>query len=397
MESPITNLATDLPPPYAPPPGTLSAETRRTWHPPQYADLADGEALHRFLYQDGDLRTPRRWCSFGARVLVDWLTELAWARIAQVRAGTAAPRLRILDFGTGTGFQAIELLKAWHERGLLAELAELGVDFKLYLTDIPSVWFAKGFELLRGHDNISFFPIRDEVTGRFLPLSEVLDGERVDVVLASMVFHLIPVAALPSTIDSIAGALEPHGALLLSTPDLGPRRHGALLGHDPNRALRRAVLEMIGSERRAREILACLPGGAAELEADLAEARARLTPERATAARRAADRQILPEPTDVSLLKDQLARAFHGELVIAAAEMLIEDAVHAILIPANQRYLGEIEDPEARARISRRLMTDHVMPRITAGHAGTGTGYRLQWTLGRLTKSGGEIRLHARC
>jgi hypothetical protein len=29
------------------------AEPRKTWTPPAYADLGDGEALHRFLYRDG--------------------------------------------------------------------------------------------------------------------------------------------------------------------------------------------------------------------------------------------------------------------------------------------------------------------------------------------------------
>jgi SAM-dependent methyltransferase len=385
------------PPRYAPRPGTPSAKTHGTWSPPAYPDLADGEALHRFLYRGGDLRSPRPWCAFGADVLVQWLTDFARVRIAQIRVGAAAPRLRILDYGTGTGFQAIELLKAWDRLGLLAELAELGVDFQLYLTDLPSVWFAKGCELFRGHDHVSCFALRDEATQKFLALSDVLDGEQVDAVLASMVFHLIPVAALPSTFESIAGALAPHGIMLFSTPDLGPRRPGALLGHDPNRALRRAVLELLGSERRARELLGAPLDANAELAADLRDARARLTPEAAARAGRAADRQILPEPTDVGVLQELLVRSFHGELVVDASEMRIEDSVDGILIPANQRYLGEIEDPAARARVSRRLMTEHVLPPIARGPAGTGTGFRLQWTLGKLISGGGEIHLRSRC
>jgi SAM-dependent methyltransferase len=377
------------PPAYAPPPGTLQPETRRTWAPPPHTDLADGEALHRLLYHDGDLERPRRWCSFGAQVLNRWLTEFASARVAQILAGTAAPRLRILDYGTGTGFQAIELLKEWAATGLLRRLAELGVDFRLYLTDIPSVWVARGFELFRGHDNVSFFPIRDEATGRFLPLSEVLGGEQVDVVLASMVFHLIPVAALPATLAGIADALAPGGALLFNTPDLGPRRPRALLAHDANRALRGAVLTMLASEARTRELLAGLPGD--EIADDLARARAGWTPELAARARLAADRQILPAPNDLGALLRPMARWFHGEIVVDSAEMLGEDVVDAILVPANQRYLGDIEDPAARARVSRFLMTHHVLPPITRGPAGTGAGFNLQWTLGRLSRGGGEI------
>jgi SAM-dependent methyltransferase len=393
----MTDPALPLRLPRAPRAGAPSLPTRRTWSPPPSTDLADGEALHRFLYHDGDLRAPRSWCSFGAAVLTGWLTDFVRARIAQIRAGRSAPRLRILDYGTGTGFQAIELLKAWEEQGLLEQLAELGVDFGLYLTDLPSAWFAKGFELFRGHPQVSCFALRDEATGRFPPLSEVLSGERVDAVLASMVFHLIPVAALPSTLESIAGALAPDGAMLFSTPDLGPRRPGALLGHDPNRALRGAVLEMLASERRAREILSGIPGASTELELDLQRARARLTPEASARARRAADRQILPRPTDVSVLQDPLTRWFRGEIIVDASEMRIEDSVDGILIPANQRYLGEIEDPAARARISRWLMTSYVLPPIAHGPAGTGGGYRLQWTLGRLIKGGGEICLRSHC
>jgi hypothetical protein len=130
---------------------------------------------------------------------VTWLTDFVRGRIAQIRAGHAEPKLRILDDGTGTSFQAIALLKAWESMGILKELAELGVDWKLYLTDLPSVWFAKGVELFRGHPQVSCFAIRDEATQTFLKLRDVLGGERVDAVLASMVFHLIPVTALPGT------------------------------------------------------------------------------------------------------------------------------------------------------------------------------------------------------
>lgn len=368
-----------------------SAPARRTWCPPPDADLgnADGDALHRFLYQGGDLRAPRRWCSFGADALNVWLTDFVRARIASIRAGDAPPRLRILDYGTGTGFQAIELLKAWDRAGLLRELAALSVDFQLYLTDLPSPWFARGHALFRGHDNVSCFALRDETTQRFLPLAEVLAGERVDAVLASMVFHLIPVSALPATFERIADVLVDDGVLLFSTPDLGPRRPGALLGHDPNRALRAAVQSLLGGGRRAH----ALP---AEVERDLAAARSQLTPEAAERARRAADRQILPQPTDVAVLRELLARSFHGEIAVDRSEMQVADSVDGILIPANQRYLGEIADLAARARVSRWLMEHHVLPPVVRGPAGTGEGFHLQWTLGKLHRGRGEIRLHAR-
>jgi hypothetical protein len=87
--------------------------------------------------------------------------------------------------------------------------------------------------------------------------------------------------------------------------------------------LRGTVLELLGGEEQAPQRLANIFGPGPELwrlAQDLHEARTRLTPEAAARARRAADRQILPEPTDVRVLQDLLEPAFHGQVVVDTSE-----------------------------------------------------------------------------
>ena len=64
------------------------------------SEIADGEAYHRALYIDGDLGRPAGW----HRDSVDRLIQLA---IPHISEGST-----IVDYGSGTGGSAIELLKA---------------------------------------------------------------------------------------------------------------------------------------------------------------------------------------------------------------------------------------------------------------------------------------------
>jgi hypothetical protein len=135
------------------------------WQPDGSENLADGEALHRLLYHDGDLRRPKGWCANATAILVRKALIRIEECLDQVRAGLRTPEITIMDYGTGTGFAVIELLKACKDRGLLRQLDKCGVKFEINMLDIPSGWFAKGYELLKECRYVRFASIRSPANG----------------------------------------------------------------------------------------------------------------------------------------------------------------------------------------------------------------------------------------
>ncbi len=357
------------------------------WSPTGLEDMADGEALHRFLYVGGDPNEPRRWASGSTGVLVRLVLDALFERIEAVRRGEHEPSIRLVDYGTGTGFATIELIKAGRERGLFAALDSAGIDFQVHLMDLPSGWFAKGYELLAGQPFTHFHSLRDAASGRFLPLDQVLEPGSADVIVASMVFHLIPDKAMPELVRGLAAILRPDGEMIWNTPDTGPPSRGARLFHEPNRRVRQAALQCIDNELLLRDILGAVPDSMAQryagLEERLREVRETLTPERRAACEARANRQILPRATELPKLEAQLGAAFEGACFTKTFEMRMQDTIDAILIPSNQRCLAEIEDFDTRARLSELLMRFHVLPTIYAGPAATTYGFNLHWTFGR--------------
>jgi SAM-dependent methyltransferase len=331
------------------------ARRRDNWQPDTGVELEDGEALHRILFRDGDIRYPATWGSAATGFVVAGALAAIEARLAEAGDGAT---INILDYGAGTGTATIELLKACRYAGLEQQLAERGARLEVHLVDLPSPWYARGHELLRGCAWTRFHSLRG-ADGGFRPLTEVLNGVIVDVAMANMVFHLIPKRALERSLDGLADVLVPSGNLLWSAPDLGPASRGSVLLHDPNRAFRERWLELHGRE---------------------------LEPEALRAAQERADRRIQPRPlaTDVTAA---LAARFKGETRLASYEMLAEDVVRGLLVPSNQaEFLPEVPDRERREAAIRELMLGDVLPQMREGPAGTSLGLNLHWTLGSYTR-----------
>ena len=337
------------------------------WQPEPGLDLEDGRALHRLLFADGDVRFPRVWAAGPTGWVVGEAIAAIDPRIEGARDGEA---IRVMDYGAGTGTATIELLKALEERNVGPRLAERGAWIEVHLVDLPTGWFAQGHALLGGHPWVRFRSLSRE-GGGFRPLLEVMGGERVDVVLANMVFHLIPGSALSRAADELASVIRPGGLLAWSAPDLGPAGPCSVLLHDPNRAVRSRWLALLEDAATDSEVL----------RAAADTARAGLDPERMREAQQRADRRILPHPLAADV-EAALERGFDGRIETRTHEMTSEEIVDALSVPSNQaEFLPELADPELRAAVIRELMRD-VLSEMRAGPAGTSVGLNLHWVLG---------------
>lgn len=356
-------------------PGAAEVGDDGTWSPDPATDLEDGRALHRLLYVDGDVRHPRLWCSAPTGFVVAGALRAIEERLANARRGDI---IRVLDYGAGTGLATIELLKAYHERGIEERVERAGARVELHMVDLPSSWFAQGFELLHDCGLVRFHSLRAP-GGGFRPLKEVVGGRAMDAVMANMVFHLIPSRALERVAAELAGVTREGGSLYWNAPDLGPPGAYAVLFHDANRTVRRRWLELVSGERPLHA--AALPRTAEAV----ALVRASLDVSARAAAQARADRRILREANAADDVARILGASFGGDgrLHLPTYELLADDVLDTLCVPSNQsEYLPEIEDRDLREDVIRELLLEDVLPEIQRSPAGTAEGLNVQWALG---------------
>lgn len=334
-----------------------------TWVPEGVWDYDDGNALHALLYEGSDLRHPRSWCALPTRRMVTRAMEILTVRLERLPFGGT---MRICDYGTGTGLAAIELLKACRECGFDSRLQQHNASLELHLVDIPSPWFAQGHRLLGAHPWTRFHSLTKD--GGFRPLREVVGGQGMDLILSSMVFHLIRPGPFERVARELANALSPGGSVLWNAPDLAPADPSSVLFHDPNRMLRHrwkallsgAVIPMTDIERQATEDAA---------NAIVDDARA--------------NRRILAHPNRADAVASVLAKHLEGSWQTGRYEMTGRETLDAICVPSNHReFLPEISRDNLRLAFITELMTAQILPALHNGPAGTGLGHSIQWTWG---------------
>ena len=366
-----------VPDPGPPLPAQRSASPREdTWSPSAGGDLEDGRALHGLLYDGGDLRHPRLWCSAPTGWVVAQAMEVVETRLASAREGDV---VRVLDYGAGTGLASIELLKACRERGIEERLNDIGATFELHLVDRPSSWFAMGRELLGGCEWTRFHSLAGD-GGGFRPLAEVTGGRTMDAVMANMVFHLVPSGALDRAAAELASVTQPGGLLAWNSPDLGPPGDYAVLFHDPNRALRARWLDLLGTA----------PASGGPVAEAVTRARRGMDAAAMREAAARAERRVLPRANGADDVARALSARFRGESRSERPtyELLAEDVLDTLLVPSNQgEFLSDVEDRALREEVIRELMLREVLPGLMGGPAGTAVGLNVQWTVGAVRRA----------
>jgi len=351
------------------------APRQDTWTPEPGADLRDGEGLHRLLYEDGDLRYPRGWSAAPTSLMITQAMEELESLLADRQHGGV---LRVLDYGTGTGLAATELLKACRERGFEARLAAGGVTLEVHLVDIPGSWFAKGHEILSASSWTRFHSMIG-ADGRFRPLGEVTGGLKMDVILSSMVFHLIKPRAFTRVVEGLGELSRPGGRLLWSTPDVGPAGPFAVLFHDPNRALRAHWKALVAGDAEPRTAL----------QQDAVAVARRARDGAPLIADDRADKRILKDANTGDGLGEMLSARFRGTITTQALEIADRETLDTLLVPSNQgEYLPEIEVAEIREAVIEELLNGDVLPVLHASPAGTALGYNVHWTFGDFRRAG---------
>ncbi len=363
------------------------------WKPNGSEDLEDGNALHHLLYQRGDVSLPRRWCSYPTGLLVADLLGAIERRFAEIQNGACGTNvITVLDYGVGTGFATLELIRGLQEKGLLRQFRQARFEFRLAVCDFPSGWFAKAFELLQAFPFVSFHSLKDPGSGKVRLLNDLFPSGSIEIIFASMVFHLVPPDILPQLSDSFAAALKPRGLLLWNTPDTPPTLPHSAVIHTANRMLRKRLTRLLDGDLDRSSVLAKVP------EAEMAEfmevisgverLAGQLEPEIREGLRQRAEKQILPIPTDVQSIRLALDRNFSGKTWGKLTVISDEELLALALLPANQRNAGEIQSRDLREKLLTFLLKYDVLPEIHTGSAGAAGGMNLHWTFGKYVKQG---------
>ncbi len=321
------------------------------WEPSGLSDaeVEDGEAYHRALYHDGDTNRPVNW----HKNSVERLIEMA---IPHISDGAL-----VVDYGSGTGGSAIEMLKSLDERG---------VEVELILIDPLVSWFSKARELLDHRDDVHFeLSIQKDDSGRtsFRRLDEILGGRKAEVIISSSTLHLIPAKTIGDLALQFAGSLKEDGAFIWDSGDLESdlRPEVSALLHDPYRAVRELLRH---DDRRLAKL--------SQMSVDEKEGHERRLD------------QIFPSPMPVEVVVRALSEAgFSSEMNDKVIPFSREDAENFALVPrlaeiASPLQVGDDRDGAIRCALETALNS------ISDEGKGTEGEYRSYWVFGchRLNK-----------
>jgi len=307
------------------------------------AEIADGESYHRALYLDGDVEQPASW----HRDSINHLLELVMPHIQQ---GSL-----IVDYGTGTGGSAIELLKQTDAAGLSIELI---------LIDPLVSWFGKARELLGHRTDVHFeYSMFTDDNGKigFRRLDEMLNGRSANVIISASTLHLVPIKALSDLGMQFNKSLAVGGVFVWDSGDIESEilPPTAALLHDPYRAVR----EYLKTDSTRKKLLAEM----GEVDAQRAEHRA--------------DR-IFPKPFSLDVILDAFDSAgFSSTITDHIVGFSNEDAKRFILVPRLSEIAAPLVEGEERNKAVSEAIAAVLKQMRKIGTA-SDEGYRSHWIYG---------------
>ena len=315
------------------------------WTPSNLSELelADGEAYHRALYHDGLVEHPTSWHGDSVAHLID-------LAVPHIHDGAL-----VVDYGTGTGGSAIELLKVLDARG---------ISINLILIDPLVSWFYKAREILGERHNIHFeLSITEDENGnmRFKTMQEMLGEQKVDVIISASTLHLVPEKALPDLGAQFASSLKPDGIFVWNSGDIESSLcpADAALLHDPYRMVRAHLRDDTLRMTRMEEM-----GG-----------------DEASSFERRVDR-IFPIPYSIEIILDAFDSAgMNSQLSSHVVEFTSEDAERFILVPrlaAIAAPLHEGDERDSAVKDAIRAVLTKMRAEGTANEA----AYRSHWVYG---------------
>ena len=315
------------------------------WLPKRISEeeIADGEAYHRALYHSGDINQPARWHQESVEPLIN-------EALGNISEGSL-----VVDYGTGTGGSAIELLKKLDERGITIDLV---------LVDPLISWFAKAREILGSRERVHFeLSIKSEEYGQisFRRLEEILGGRKADVIISSSTLHLVPAKAMDDLAIQFANSLAGDGVLIWDSGDLESdfRPESAALLHDPYRSVR----ELLRDNNQRIERLSSLSN------------------EEANKSEKRLDR-IFPLPFPVEVIIDSMKEAgFTTQISEKVVEFENGDAERFVLVPRLAEIAAPLMKGEERDNEIRKALKI-ALARIVDDGKGTASSYRSHWIYG---------------
>ena len=315
------------------------------WRPSGLSEeeVEDGEAYHRALYHDGDVDNPTDWHRNSVKRLID-------LSIPHIVDGSL-----IVDYCSGTGGSAIELLKVLDRRGIVVDLV---------LVDPLVSWFGKARELLGKREGLHFeLSISSDSSGRtsFRSLEEILDGRKADLIISSSTIHLIPAKSMATLADQFANSLKPEGFFIWDSGDLESelRPSDSARLHDPYRAVR----EMLKEDELRKSSLSSLTQEEIEREEKRLD-------------------RIFPPPLPIGEVLEPLRKAgFSSEISDMVVDFSNIDAERFIMVPRLSEIAWPLKEKEREEAIKRVLKS--ALIGIEEQGMGDEYCYRSHWVYGK--------------